>query len=301
MMSDNSYWPIKYAPKTFDELILNEEIRPKLKKALDEVPNIILFGAAGVGKGSWTNVLLDATGYDKMWVNASDETGIDVVREKITQFAHGNSLTPLKICVLNEADSLTSTTKQAAQKSLKQLMEDVAKHCRFVMLTNNINDIIPEIRSRCWVINVCAPPIAEIGKYCLKILREEGVEYKAKDVADICKKCYPDIRRTVEVLHENTFDGNLTGSSLSMNEDLWNKILDLIKKKDVDDIRKELKSNYIDYPDLYKFLYENVGVFKQPGAAVLEIGEHLHRHSTYPIPEINFMRMVMSFIYQKII
>lgn len=295
------YWPIKHAPKTFDELILNDEIKPKLKKALYEVPNIILYGSAGVGKGSWANVLLSHTGFDKMWLNASDETGIDVVREKITQFAHGNSLTPLKICVLNEADSLTSHTKQAAQKSLKQLMEDVAKHCRFVLLTNNINEIMSEIRSRCWVVNVCAPPIQDIGKYCLKILREEGIEYEAKDVADICKKCYPDIRRTVEVLHENTFEGKLTGSSLSMNEDLWRSIFDLIKKRDVEEVRKSLKSNYIDYPDLYSFLYDNAGEFKQPGAAILEIGEHLYRHSTYPIPEINFMRMVMSFIYHKII
>lgn len=294
-------WTFKYEPKNFDDVILNEDIKPKLRKALKEVPNLMLYGTAGVGKGTFTNILLKETGYDKMWLNASDETGIDIVRDKIQPFATSMPMTKMQICVLNESDSLTSTSKQNAQKMLKQLMEDVHKITRFVFLTNNINDMLPELRSRCWVIGLENPPIKEIGKHVLNILRKEKVEFDGKVAMDIVKKCYPDIRKTIWSLHENTIDGKLVGSMISATEALNKKIFKLLITGDVDEIRKELRGNYVDYPDLYFYCYEHAGDFKKPGNAVLEIGEHLNRHSQYPIPEINFMRMVMSMIYQQIV
>lgn len=294
-------WTFKYEPKKFDDMILNEDIKPKLKKAIEEVPNIMLYGTAGVGKGTFTNILLKETGYDKMWVNASDETGIDIIRDKISHFAVSMPMTKLQICVLNESDSLTSTSKQNAQKILKQLMEDVHKITRFIFLTNNINEMLPELRSRCWVISIDNPPIKEIGKHALNILRNENIKFEGKDVMDIVKKCYPDIRKTIWSLHENIIDGKLTGSMISATEALNKKIFKLLITQEIDEVRKELRGNYIDYPDLYFYCYENAGRFKKPGNAVLEIGEHLNRHSQYPIPEINFMRMVMSMIYQQIV
>lgn len=294
-------WTFKYEPKNFDDMILNEDIKPKLKKAIEEIPNIMLYGTAGVGKGTFTNILLKETGYDKMWVNASDETGIDIIRDKISHFATSMPMTKLQICVLNESDSLTSTSKQNAQKILKQLMEDVHKITRFIFLTNNINEMLPELRSRCWVISIDNPPIKEIGKHALNILRSENIKFEGKDVMDIVKKCYPDIRKTIWSLHENVIDGKLTGSMISATEALNKKIFKLLITQEIDEVRKELRGNYIDYPDLYFYCYENAGRFKKPGNAVLEIGEHLNRHSQYPIPEINFMRMVMSMIYQQIV
>lgn len=294
-------WSFKYEPKEFDEIILNEDIKPKLRKAIEEVPNLMLFGTAGVGKGTFTNILLKETGYDKMWLNASDETGIDIVRDKIQPFAVSMPMSKLQIVVLNESDSLTSSSKQNAQKMLKQLMEDVQNITRFIFLTNNINDMIEELRSRCIVINISNPPVKEIGKFALDILRKEKIKFEGKDVMDIVKKCYPDIRKTIWALQENSIKGKLTGSMISATEALNKKILKLVIDKDVDEIRKEIRANYVDYTDLYYYFYENAGKFKKPGNAVLEIGEHLYRHVRYPVPEINFMRMVMSMMYQQIV
>jgi len=295
-------WTFKYAPETIEDMIVSEDVKPKLIKAIKELPNIMLYGTAGVGKGTFANILLKTTGYDSMWLNASDETGIDIVRDKIAPFSTSMPMSPMQIVVLNESDSLTSSSKQNAQKMLKQLMEDVHKVTRFVFLTNNVNEMLPEIQSRCGeVIHVCSPPIKEIAKFMLGILRAEKIKFEGKDVLDIVKKCYPDIRKTILALQGNCIDGELTGSMISLTEGINKKLFHLAIDKDVEELRKELRANYIDYPDLYAYFYENAGEFKSPGKAILEIGEHLFRHTRYPIPEINFMRMIMSMIYQQIV
>ena len=299
-MIDRRIWTFAYEPTTIDEMILNDDIKPALKKALDEVPNLLLYGTAGLGKGTFTNILLRHTGFDKMWINASDATGIDAVRERIRPFATSMSMSDLKIVVLNEADSLTSGP-QGAQKMLRQLMEDVQKITRFVLLCNYEHNIIDEIKSRCQTVKIDNPPAKEIGKLCLKILKREKVKYKAEDVIAIVQKCYPDIRKTIQVLQLNTINKVLVGSRLSVSEDVWKKIFDFMLRQDVENVRKELKSNYIDYPDLYKFLYENAGEFKEPGGAILLVGEHLHRNTFYPIKEINFMHMFVQMIFQKVV
>ena len=297
-------WTFKFEPKKIDDMILNEDIKPKLRNVIEnfgDCPGLMLYGTAGVGKGTFTNILLKETGFDHMWINASDDTGIDVMRDKVSNFATSMPLSKYQICVLNESDSLTSSGKQNAQKMLKQLMEDVHKITRFVFLTNNINEMLPELKSRCWVIPISNPPIKEIAKHALNILRQEKIDFDGKDVLDIVKKCYPDVRKTIWALHENVIKGKLIGSIISATEALNKKLFQLVIDKDIEDLRKELRGNYVDYVDLYYYFYENAGRFKKPGQAILEIGEHLNRHSSYPIPEINFMRMVMSMLYQKIV
>lgn len=302
MAIDRRIWTFKYEPKTIDEMVLNEDIKPILEKTITDVPNILLYGTPGVGKGTFTNILLRTTGFDKMWINASDNTGIDAIRDRVRPFATSMSMSPLKIVVLNEADSLTSGP-QGAQKMLRQLIEDTEKICRFVIMCNYIHLIIPELLSRfsTCTIKIDNPPKKDIGKLCLKVLKSENIKYSAKDVIAIVEKCYPDIRKTINVLQQNTIKGELRGSKISQSEGLWARILGLILKQDLENVRKEIKSNYVDYPDLYKFLYENAGEFKQPGAAIMMIGEHLYRDSTVAIKEINFMHMVVEMIFNKVV
>jgi len=293
-------WVYKYQPSKFEEVILNDDIRPKLKKALEEIPNLLLFGTPGVGKGAFTNILIKRENFDYLWLNASDETGIDVIRNKIAPFATSMCMKDMKIVVLNEADSLTSGM-QGSQKMLRQLMEDCYKICRFVFLCNYEGNIIPELKSRCQVIKVDNPPKKEIGKLLLKILKTENVAYETKQVLEIINKCYPDIRKTINVLQENTIDGKLVGSRIFASEALFEKIFKLILKQDLDTVRIELKSNYIPYPELFEYMYNRAGDFKQPGAAILLIGEYLYRDTTVAIKEINFMTMIVSMILDKVI
>lgn len=101
-MDNTSIWTFKYEPEFFEEMVLNDDIRKKLNKALLEIPNLMLVGPAGVGKGTFTHIFLKQTGLDYLWVNCSDETSIDNIRTKVKSFATSLGITPLKVVVLNE-------------------------------------------------------------------------------------------------------------------------------------------------------------------------------------------------------
>ena len=286
-------WTFKYEPSRFEDMILNPSLRPLLAKALDEVPNLMIYGLPGTGKGTFTHILLNATEMDYIWINASDETGIDTIRTKVHNFAFSMGVTPLKIVVLNEADSLTRGA-QGAQKMLKQLIEDVHSLTRFILLLNEEALIMRELRSRFIEVKLDNPPKKDIFDFCLKILESEKVKYNKMKVASIVKRCYPDIRKTILTLEENTIEGELKTDFLSTADAAYEQILNmLLASPDLDNIRKVLRSNYIDYDNLYKYLYENVGKFKSPGDMIEEIGDHLISNSHVSIKEINFMHMVI--------
>ena len=292
-MSKSDIWTFIHEPKEFKDLILNKDIKPKLKKALKEVPNLLLYGKPGVGKGTFTHMLLRKTCYDYLWVNASDDTGIDTMRDKIKSFATSMGITPLKVVVLNEADSLSSG-QQGAQKMLRQLMEDVQKITRFILLANYEHLFIPEIKSRCQVIEMSNPPGGEIYKLCEKILKSERVKYDKKTLINIVKKCYPDIRSTIWGIQGNTINNVLKSDIISRSEEVFKEILEMIKNGDLDSLRKLLRSNVIDYIGLYGFLFDNAGEFKSPGDAIIEIGEHLYRNDSMAIKEINLIHMAVK-------
>ena len=296
----SNLWIYKYQPNDFNDIILNDDIRPKLQKSMNEFPNLLIYGTPGIGKGCFANVMINQDNVDHMWINASDENGIDVFRNKIRPFATAMCMKDMKIVVLNECDSLTSGP-QGAQKLLRQLMEDTYKICRFVLICNYENYIIPEIKSRCQVIKFDNPPKKEIGKLLLSILRKESVKFDNKDVLEIIQKTYPDVRKCINVLQENVIDGKLTGSRVFASEVLFEKIFKMILAKDIEGVRGELRSNYIPYDELYSFLYENAGEFEQPGAAILLIGKYLYQDTTVAIKEINFMTMLVEMIYDKVI
>jgi DNA polymerase III delta prime subunit len=294
-------WTFKYQPETFNDIILNDEIKPKLSKAMKELPNMLLYGNAGVGKGCFANLLKKKENIDYMWLNGSDENGIDVFRNKVIPFATAMCMSELKVVIINEADALSGTGTSSAQKLLRQLMEDTYKLCRFILLCNYEGNIINELKSRCQCIKIDNPPKKEIGKLCLKILKQEKVQYDPKDVISIVSRCFPDVRKTINVLQENTIDGKLTGSRISLSEELFEKIFDLILKQDIESLRQELKSNYIQYEQLYEYMFERVGDFKNPGEVILQIGKYLYQEASICNSEINFVTMIVNMMYKKII
>jgi len=299
-MSNGAIWSFVYEPKKFNDMILEPTVKAKLRKAFTDVPNLLLYGKPGVGKGTFVHILLKETKYDYLWINASDETGIDTMRDKVRSFATAMGMTKYKIVVLNEADSL-SAGHQGSQKMLRQLMEDVQEITRFILLANYEHNIIPEIKSRCQVIEINNPPGRDIFALCEKILKAEGVKYDKKVVTSIIKKCYPDIRKTIWSLQENTIDKILGSDMVSSSEAIWKTIFDAVISKDLEKLRSTLRSYTIDYEGLYSYLFDNVGEFKSPGDAIIEIGEHLYRNSFVAIKEINFMHMVVSMMKNGVI
>lgn len=305
-MSDKKIWTFVYEPTNLNEMVLNPEIRPKLEKAIKEVPNLLLYGSAGIGKGTFTKIFIKETGLDHMWINASDKTGIDFIRNEVRPFAYAASK-HLKIVVFNEAEALSGyagggSSKSGAQKILKQLMEDTQKVCRYVFLTNHVQFILPEIRSRCTVdLALDNLPLKDIILFGSRILKSEKIAFENKLLIKIAKKCYPDVRKTIQALQENSLDGKLVDSKIYTSEEIFAQISELMINKDLEEIRNALRSNYIDYISLYEFLFDNVDKFASPGGAILEIGDHIKLDNDVPNKEINFIHMVVQMILSKVI
>lgn len=290
-------WTFKYEPTVLSEYIGSEEMKETLQKVIDESPNILLSGPPGVGKGTFVNIYLRETGYDFIKINASMENNIDMVRNKINSFALSLGTTKYKIVYLNEMDYLSP----AAQAGLRQLIEDVHEHTRFVMTCNYINKVPAEILSRCQHIEMGKIPAAEILKHCEYILKNENVEIEniqtfKRSLVNTIKTLYPDVRRIINSLEKSVINGKISEINVHSTHELYENILSSMLERDIDSVREILRKNAIEYVSLYQYIFENVDKFKSPGDAIIKIGEYLYRDNFIAIKEINFLTMVVSLI-----
>ena len=300
-MSDitTDLWEFKYKPRTFDEIIFDERIKPKLRKALDEVPNMTISGSAGIGKGTFMDVLMEEKKPEMMKINGSDETGVDAIRDRVKPFAESMGFSnTLKIVYINEADRLSPN----AQDMLRDLIESVHDLTRFILLCNYPERITPEILSRCPLIQIPNPPIKEIAKKCIDILKNEGIKYDGKAVINIVKSCYPDIRNTINTLKYNVVDGVLAEDAIIINIDqVYQDVVEAMKTSDPSQVRKVLRSNPIDYVKLYEYLYKLImdseeSVFSNDISAILHITEGAYRNDQVAIKEISFINMYLKLL-----
>lgn len=298
-------YEFKYMPKTFDEMIVSDEVKPVLKKALTELPNLILSGPSGTGKGTFVDILRETTGIDTLKLNCSDFTGVDDIREKVKPFATSVGFGEIKLVYLNEADFLSLN----AQGMLRDLMEQVHKYTRFILACNYPHKIIDELFSRCQHIELTNPPALEVAKRCFYVLNQEGVQYNKKTVVELVKKIWkkkPDVRKTLVVLKENVIDGVLREEIvMSASEETYGEILTNMKKGDPEAVRVILKSNQIDYTSMYRYLYDALmgdeDVFKMDGEAVMLVGEHDYRDNLVANREINFMAMYFNMLMKGVV
>ena len=261
-MVDENIWTDKHAPTAVEDMILNPVVRQQLLNVLHNPQNIILFGSPGVGKGTFTKIFLDKIGCDKMWKNASRDTGIDMIRNDIYPFANAASLktffdiqTPgdhdfqeqfryLKVVVFNEAENLS----KEAQNALRELMEDVERRCKFIYMTNDLEKIDAAIRSRCLLIEIKDPPVSDILHFMKNILNKEGISYDSVNLTYYVQYFYPDIRTTIKHVQGNCNDDKLDlGSFNTASEPIDRALIDLrmhitfygLKRKDVYDLIKD--------------------------------------------------------------
>ncbi|MBN1682167.1 replication factor C small subunit [Candidatus Bathyarchaeota archaeon] len=199
-------WAEKYRPKTLDEIVNQVEIVSRLKNFVKEknLPHLLLVGPAGVGKT--TSILclsrdLYGVGYQNyiLELNASDERGIDVIREKVKNFARTAAIAsevPFKILILDEADSLTT----AAQHALRRTMEIYTKTCRFCLIGNYSENIIDPIQSRCSVFRYSPLPEMEMKNYLQKISNKEGVKILLEGLDALYEASSGDLRKAINLL-----------------------------------------------------------------------------------------------------
>lgn len=259
------------------------------------IPQLLLSGVQGSGKTTLAQILIRAMELDDtdvLTLNASDERGIDVFRTTIKNFATSMAMGRFKIVHLEEADQLTPD----AQNALKRFMEETSEYVRFILTCNHVNKIIPPIRSRCQEFFFRASDTNDIAEYLIGILAGEHVKFDLDTLDLYLAHGYPDVRKIVNLLQQNSTNGQLQPPTFSGDTgDYKFNLLTLLEAGKWAEARKLVCANVTadEWETVYRFLYENIQkspVFKVKDKweeAIVVIAEHLYKHTISSDPEIN--------------
>jgi len=300
----NSLWVEKHRPVNLDTYIGNDFIKDKVAIYLEsnDVPHLLLHGVAGTGKTTLAKIIVKNIECDFMYINASDERGIDTIRHKIKGFASSVGFKPLKIIILDESDHLTPD----AQASLRNVMETFSGHSRFILTCNYVERIIDPIQSRCQSFQVIPPDRKQVAVHLSNILDSENITYDIQDLGIIVNSGYPDIRRVINAGQRQSVSGKLViDKQSSILNDYKVKLLDILKdktkdkKKSFNEIRQLLADSKVrDYSDAFRLLYDNLDEFANNSKAtsILSLAEGQLQDSQVVDKEINFMATMIKLL-----
>lgn len=300
---DCNIWDLRYEPKNLNEYIGNNHIKEKFKKYIEEnnPPHILLYGKPGTGKTTLGNILSNNTDSETLYINGSDETSVEIIRNKVKDFAISVSLEDIKIVFIDEFDRITPH----AQDALKYIMDKTKKITRFLFTANTIERVSDAIKSRCQKFEVIPPSMKEVGMRAVEILKKENIKYKLEDVAIFVKKNYPDIRGVINDLQLYSKNSELKINEEELiNSDFKLKFLEILKKNEQKNtkfklLRQHIIDNHIsDYSIMYRFLYDNIDDYAKGEIAktILIIAEGLNNDTFSPDREINFMSTIIKLI-----
>lgn len=257
-------WVQKYRPHKIDDCILPTALKADFAAMTekDRLPSLLLSGSPGTGKTTVARALCEEIGADWIIINASNESGIDTLRVKISQYASTVSFSGAKkVVILDEADALTG----AAQGALRAFVEDVSKNCGFILTCNYKNKIIPALQSRFTPIDFKIqssekPKLAaQFMKRAEIILENEGIEFDKRVIAELIQKHFPDFRRILNELQRYSSTGKIdTGILTNMSSDSFSELVRLLKTRKFVDVRKWVSQNSdTDPAKLFKDFYDH--------------------------------------------
>jgi DNA polymerase III delta prime subunit len=298
-MVDHLLWVEKYRPHKVEDCILPDALKGTFQEYVNrkEIPNLLLAGSAGVGKTTIAKALCDEVGCDYIVINGSDESGIDVLRNKIKNYASSVSLTGgRKVIIIDEADYLNPNSTQPA---LRGAIEEFASNCSFIFTCNYKNRIIDPIHSRCTVVDFKlngskAKMASQFFKRVEWILEKENVQYEKEVVAHIIKKHFPDNRRILNELQRYSVSGVIDKGILAQVSDIQiNELIKAIKEKDFGSARKWVTNNLDNDPvRIYRKIYDSLSEFLKAHSvpqAVLIIAKYQYQAAFCADQEINLV------------
>jgi DNA polymerase III delta prime subunit len=296
-------WVEKYRPQTLDDILLSDDVKQHFLNINSDTPHILFYGSPGTGKSTLSKIIVKSIlKCQYLYINASDENGVDTIRNKVISFAQTRSIDAnKKVVILEEADGLTGESL----KILRNVMEEYEATTRFVLTANYFNKIIEPIRSRCLLFKL-QPEIKDVVQRCADILKAEKIIVEEKQryqLLTLIEKNYPDLRRIINDLQKFSISGKLSISENNHTFDTAQTLLKMLESKisSLDIRKKTIESEKIfgaDYQQLMKEMFEVIysSTYKDALKKVLllELGEHMFRDNSVVDHEINFFCCIMA-------
>ena len=293
-------WVEQYRPKDIGACVLPSNLKDTLTEFVSEgnLPNLILSGGPGVGKTTAAKAMLEQIGATYMMINGSEESGIDVLRTKIKNFASTVSLEGgRKYIILDEADYLNP---QSTQPALRGFMEEFHKNCGFILTCNYKNRIIQPLHSRCSTIDFTIPKSEKptlakrFMERTINILDENEIKYEKRVVAEVINKHFPDWRRVLNELQRYSVSGKIdVGILVNISETNIKNLMLGMKKKEFTNVRKWVVDNLDNDPTrLFRKLYDNLYDYVDDGSiphVVIILAEYQYKAAFVADQEINVM------------
>jgi DNA polymerase III delta prime subunit len=293
-------WTEKYRPQTIEDCVIPERIKGVFQEFVNtkSIPNLMLTGTAGVGKTTVALAMCQEIGLNHIFINSSEERGIDTLRNKIKTYASTVSLTGgRKVIILDEADYITPE----AQAALRGSIEEFSNNCTFILTCNYKSRLIDAIHSRCSIIDFTLhqsekPKMASLFfSRLVSILEKENVSFDKKALIEIIKKFFPDYRRTINELQRYSKTGSIGAGVVAQITDIRG-IADLVrhlKDKNFSEMRKWVIHNLdVDHNIFYRKIYDSLFEYLKPETipqAVIILSKYQYQSAFVADQEINLV------------
>ena len=308
-MNTDFLWVEEYRPKTIDDCILPQSLKTLFTSFVQkgELSNLLLSGTSGIGKTTVAKALCEQLNCDWIMINGSEEGGIDVLRNKIKNFASTVSLSGgKKVVILDEADYLNP---QSTQPALRGFVEEFHKNCRFILTCNFKNRIIEPLHSRFSNIEFKVNPkdkpklASRLFERAVFILKEQNINYEEKVLVELIKKHFPDFRKLINELQRYSISGTIdAGILVNLSDENLKTLVSHLKNKEFSDMRKWVVNNLDNDPvkifrKMYDTLYSNLEPSTIPHA-VLIIADYQYKSAFVADQEINLVACLTELMSQ---
>ena len=308
-MNTDFLWVEEYRPQTIDDCILPASLKTLFQSFIDkgEISNMLFSGTPGVGKTTVAKALCEQMNCDWIMINGSEEGGIDVLRNKIKNFASTVSLSGgKKVVILDEADYLNP---QSTQPALRGFVEEFHKNCRFILTCNFKNRIIEPLHSRFSNIefrinNKDKPKLAsQLMDRAVYILKEQNVSYEDKVLVELITKHFPDFRKLINELQRYSVSGSIdAGILVNVSDENLKTLVTHLKGKAFSDMRKWVVNNLDNDPvKIFRKIYDTLYTNLEPSTiphAVLIIADYQYKSAFVADQEINLVACLTELMSQ---